>query len=327
MIAKLLSIIGIAPADLATVMASVTSVLVLAFCWSMFVDIDRRMKRTRKIEAHAGGLRQEFTGKRKRGSLRRIETQTIARKIVDRFNLMKSHHAEKVAGKLMQSGIRSKDAVVYYLALRTVLPLALGGLVAVPVFLGVFGDMSVAVKALIALLGAFLGSYLPDIFIKNRITKRRQQINLGLPDALDLLVICAEAGLGLEAALTRVAEEMHEAYPELAEELALLSVELGLLPDRRRALENLTARVDLPQIRSVVNTLQQSERYGTPLANALRILADEYRNERMMRAEEKAARLPATLTVPMIIFILPTLFIVLIGPAAMKAIDALSSMN
>lgn len=140
------------------------------------------------------------------------------------------------------------------------------------------------------------------------------------PNSLDLLVICAEAGLSLDAALTRVARDLGPAAPHLADELGLTAVELGFLPNRRQALQNLARRTDLPALRAVVNTLVQTERYGTPLAQALRVLAAEFREERMLKAEEKAARLPAILTVPMIIFILPTLFVVLIGPAMVRVV-------
>jgi tight adherence protein C len=143
-----------------------------------------------------------------------------------------------------------------------------------------------------------------------------------LPDGLDLLVICAEAGLSLDAALNRVSRELGLSSPDLADELGLTAVELGFLPNRRQALMNLTKRTNLPPIRGVVNTLVQTERYGTPLAHSLRVLSAEFREERMLKAEEKAAKLPATLTVPMILFILPTLFCVLIGPAIIQVLDA-----
>jgi tight adherence protein C len=138
------------------------------------------------------------------------------------------------------------------------------------------------------------------------------------------LVICAEAGLSLEAALTRVSQEMARACPEVADELGLTAIELGFLPERSKALENLAKRVQLPSFRGVVNTLTQTEKYGTPLSQSLRVLSNEFRSERMLKAEEKAARLPAVLTVPMIIFILPPLMIVLLGPAILRTIDALS---
>jgi tight adherence protein C len=159
------------------------------------------------------------------------------------------------------------------------------------------------------------------------VTKRTLAIRKGLPDALDLLVICAEAGLTVDAAFNRVAKELGRGYPELGDEFALTAIELGFLTERRAAFENLAYRVNLDSIRGVVTTMIQTEKYGTPLASALRVLSAEFRNERMMRAEEKAARLPAIMTVPLILFILPTLFIVILGPAACSISDAFSKQQ
>ena len=170
---------------------------------------------------------------------------------------------------------------------------------------------------------SLVGSYkAPDIWLKNKVNKRSHAIRKGLPDALDLLVICAEAGLTVDAAFSRVAKELGKAYPELGDEFGLTAIELGFLNERRQAFENLANRVDLEAVRGVVTTMIQTEKYGTPLASALRVLSAEFRNERMMRAEEKAARLPAIMTVPLILFILPTLFIVILGPAACSINDS-----
>jgi tight adherence protein C len=162
----------------------------------------------------------------------------------------------------------------------------------------------------------------PEIYLGNLIGKRTKGIRKGLPDALDLMVICAEAGLTVDAAFNRVAKELGRAYPELGDEFALTSIELSFLSERRMAFENLAYRVDLDAVRGVVTTMIQTERYGTPLASALRVLSAEFRNERMMRAEEKAARLPAIMTIPLILFILPVLFVVILGPAACSISDA-----
>ena len=189
------------------------------------------------------------------------------------------------------------------------------------------GEFSSTGRMLIAMSAVVAGAYAPEIYLRNAVKKRQHLLLKGLPDTLDLLVICAEAGLGLDAALIRVSRELGLSFPELADELHLTSVELSLLPDRRQALENLNKRTDMPGIRGVVNTLFQSEKYGTPLAQSLRVLAAEFRNDRMMKAEAKAARLPAIMTVPMILFILPPLFIVLIGPAAITTADMLRAYN
>jgi tight adherence protein C len=170
------------------------------------------------------------------------------------------------------------------------------------------------------IVGIALGAYAPSLCLRHAIKRRQRKIQRSLPDALDLLVISAEAGLSLDGALTRVAREIGRAAPELADEIGLTAIELGFLPNRGEALRNLMRRVDTPAVRGVVNTLAQTEKYGTPLAQSLRVLALEFRDQRMMKAEEKAGRLPATLTVPMILFILPTLFVVLIGPAIIQVV-------
>jgi tight adherence protein C len=204
-------------------------------------------------------------------------------------------------------------------------PLILGGLVFLYVYLlnsfPEWGDM----KKLFALTAAVgLGYKGPEIYLKNKAKKRTDAIRKGLPDALDLLVICAEAGLTVDAAFNRVAKELGRAYPELGDEFALTAIELSFLNERRKAFNNLAYRVDLEDIKGVVTTMVQTEKYGTPLASALRVLSAEFRNSRMMRAEEKAARLPAIMTIPLILFILPVLFIVILGPAACSITDAFS---
>lgn len=170
-----------------------------------------------------------------------------------------------------------------------------------------------------------LGYKGPELYIGNLISKRTDAIRKGLPDALDLLVICAEAGLTVDASFNRVARELGRAYPELGDEFALTAIELSFLSERRQAFENLAWRVNLEAVKGVTTTMVQTERYGTPLASALRVLSAEFRNERMMRAEEKAARLPAIMTVPLILFILPVLFVVILGPAACSIADAFSA--
>jgi tight adherence protein C len=233
-----------------------------------------------------------------------------------RARLLGAGQTEAISEKLLRAGLRSQEAVAIFFAAKCLAPVvfAVGALMLPPV-IGL--DLSGSMKLLSAVLAAALGFFSPDIFLANRAAKRKQALEKALPDGLDLLVICAEAGLTLDTALHRVAEEVARSSPELADELTVTSVELNFLPNRRSALLNLVRRVDLPTMRGVVNTLIQTERYGTPLAHALRVLSAEFREQRMLRAEEKAAKLPATLTVPMIVFILPTLFIVLIGPAVL----------
>ncbi len=200
------------------------------------------------------------------------------------------------------------------------LPIVFGGIALFLVYgTEIFSDWS-PLKAYGLVAVTFILSYkAPDLYLKNKVTKRSHAIRKGLPDALDLLVICAEAGLTVDAAFNRVSRELGKAYPELGEEFSLTAIELGFLTDRRQAFENLATRIDLDAVRGVVTTMIQTEKYGTPLASALRVLSAEFRNERMMRAEEKAARLPAIMTVPLILFILPVLFIVILGPAPARS--------
>lgn len=222
---------------------------------------------------------------------------------------------------LLRAGIRGKDAPTIFIVFKLVLPailLLVGILLVAGLGIGASKPLIKLALTLFVPLAAFL---LPDLWLKNAIQKREDIMRKSLPDALDLLVICAEAGLGLDAALERVGKEIGQSQPVLAEEIGITAVELGFLPDRRTALNGFAERVQLPSVRALINTLVQTEKYGTPLAQALRVLSAELREERMMRAEEKAAKLPATLTVPMIMFILPTLFIVLIGPAIIQVFD------
>jgi len=215
---------------------------------------------------------------------------------------------------------------VLYLFAKTVMPFCVGGAAAVLLFVVPIADLEFEIRAFIVLGLTVAGTYLPDVIIRNAQTKRKLTLTQGLPDALDLLVICAEAGLSLDAALKRVSAEMARATPEMADEFHLTAIELSYIPDRWQALENLNDRTDLAAIRGVVNTLTQTKKYGTPLEQSLRVLATEFRGKRMMKAEEKAAKLPATLTIPLILFILPSLFVVLLGPAVLSTLDNFINM-
>jgi tight adherence protein C len=252
----------------------------------------------------------------------RQKSITAVRALLERLKLTRGEEVRKASELLAQAGWRTSDALTVFLGFRLGMPLGLG-ILAYLLAPGFAHHISPMMRAMIGLIGIAAGAFAPTFYVKNAATKRRQKIQKGLPDALDLFVICAEAGLSLDAAVTRVAREIGASAPELGDELGLMSIELGFLPNRRDALNNLTKRVDMASIRGLVNTLVQTERYGTPLAQSLRVLASEFRNMRMMKAEEKAARLPATLTVPMIVFILPPLFVVLIGPAIIQVMSQL----
>jgi tight adherence protein C len=227
----------------------------------------------------------------------------------------------KLMLQLAEAGHRGNEAMVALTAGTLVAPTLAGllGWVLAPVFLH---SEAVPARFALAAIGALLGLMAPRIWLRNAVIKRRQRLLVQLPLGLDLMVICAEAGLSLDAAMARVGRELKGAAPDMADELAFTAVELGFLPDRGEAFRNLIARAGLEEIRALVAILSQTERYGTPLASALRILADEVREAAMLRAEERAARLPAMLTVPLIVFVLPPLFIVLIGPAVLQLLAA-----
>ena len=293
--------------------------------WQALLHRDPMSARARSLGLHRENLKN---GMLKVGANRfqRVETMTLMRNITARLNMLKGEHVAKAAATLMQAGWRSQDAIVVFMFLKLSLPIVVGGMAGFLVYgLGVV-DAAPMVKILIVTSAVVAGVFLPEIGVSNVVKKRRAQLQKGLPDALDLLVICAESGLALDAALTRVAREMARSAPELADELSLTAIELGFQPERRTALANLNKRTELASIRGVVNTLIQTEKYGTPLAQSLRVLGGEYRDDRMMKAEEKAAKLPATLTIPLIVFILPTLFIVLLGPAILSAMDGLGGL-
>lgn len=275
-----------------------------------------------RLRAHArrrSELRSALIAPSRRSGARQAPV-SLLRNLVDRLKLTQSDESRGSAERLAQAGWRTRDALVVFLGLRLVLPLIFG----VFAWIGVrtfFGVTPPTIHQLLGtVVGIVLGAYAPSLYLRHAIKRRQRKIQKGLPDALDLLVISAEAGLSLDGALTRVAREIGRAAPELADEIGLTAIELGFLPNRGEALRNLMRRVDTPAVRGVVNTLAQTEKYGTPLAQSLRVLALEFRDQRMMKAEEKAGRLPATLTVPMILFILPTLFVVLIGPAIIQVV-------
>ncbi|MBL6945267.1 MAG: type II secretion system F family protein [Rhodospirillales bacterium] len=313
------------PETVVTLLAGLAAVAIIGVVWSAAIARDPLSDRAKSLTQRRETLRGDLllAG---RNQTRRQAALGFVNRVTNRLNLLRSQHAANVALKLAQAGWRSKDAVSIYLFLKLCLPFAFAGVAAFGVFgLGAF-DLPLIARISVAMVAVVIGAYAPEVYVRNAATKRKQAIQKGLPDALDLLVICTEAGLALDGALTRVAGESEKSCPEISDELGLTAIELGFLPVRRTALENLIKRVDLPAMRGVVNTLLQTEKYGTPLAQSLRVLSAEFREARMLKAEEKAAKLPATLTVPLIVFIMPTLFIVLLGPAVLRALDGLGGL-
>ena len=280
-------------------------------------------RRARMLAERRDQLRGQLL-KDKAPRKRQQESLGAMRRVVNALKLMQSQQTDKLHDRLSQAGLRSRDAIIVFLFFKVATPVLLGAIAFLLVYLLQFGDLPPAGRLVAVLGGIGLGFFAPELYVSNLTKKRQLALAKALPDGLDLLVICAESGLSLDAALDRVANEIGDANAELGEELSLTSIELGFLPDRRQALVNLNRRTNLPSIRGVVNTLLQTEKYGTPLSQSLRVLANEFRDQRLLKAEEKAARLPATLTVPMIVFILPVLFIVLVGPAIISVMDTLS---
>jgi tight adherence protein C len=310
-----------------SILAGIAAVAVLVAIYSAVTIKDPMSKRVKALEGRREELKLGLvtSNAKKRQSLTRKTDRTEKIKdTLDSMKVLQQSQVEAVQQKLAHAGIRNKELAVLIIGLRMILPIVLGGITFVLLYvLQVEPDWQV--KRVLALGAVLFASYKgPEIYLGNIAKKRSDAIRKGLPDALDLLVICAEAGLTVDAAFNRVARELGRAYPELGDEFALTAIELSFLNERRTAFNNLAYRVDLEAVKGVVTTMVQTEKYGTPLASALRVLSAEFRNERMMRAEEKAARLPAIMTVPLIMFILPVLFIVILGPAACSIADAFS---
>jgi tight adherence protein C len=251
----------------------------------------------------------------------------LANYVVRKLSLLRTSQTRRIEDKLLQAGYRGHDTMVLYLFLKLSLPAVFGAAAVLSLYVLDIFTATGLTKLMFSLGAVIVGAYAPDVYVSNTAQKRKHKIMKALPDGLDLMVICAEAGLSVDATLHRVSSELGSSWPELADEFGLTAIEIGFLPDRSHALANLNRRVKVDGIRGIVNTLIQTEKYGTPLAQALRVLSAELRNNRMMKAEEKAARLPAILTVPMIIFIMPALFVVLIGPGALRTVDALRAQG
>ena len=319
------TLLGVDVIMVATGLAAVATLAVLVAIYAATTVRDPMAKRVKALNERREQLKAGIvasTSKRRRNITNKNEMADKVRGLLGSLKMLQDDQVQKAQKKLMQAGIRSKDLAFVVIFARLVVPLVIGSIVIVGVyFLEWFPDWGSFKRYALVATALILSYKAPDIWLKNKIGKRTTQIRKGLPDALDLLVICAEAGLTVDAAFNRVARELGKGYPELGDEFALTSIELGFLTDRRSAFENLAQRIDLEAIRGVVTTMIQTEKYGAPLASALRVLSAEFRNDRMMRAEEKAARLPAIMTVPLILFILPTLFVVILGPVACSISD------
>ncbi len=309
-----------------TILAGVAAFAVIMAIYAAITVKDPMARRVKALTARRDELKAGIvtaTAKKRASLVRKTDTTDAMKEKLEGMKILQDSQIQVIQQKLAYAGYRNKELAVIIITLRMILPILLGGTAFLFIYALDFFPEWGGIKRIGALSAAVFAGYKgPEIFLSNKAGKRTKEIQKGLPDALDLLVICAEAGLTVDAAFNRVAKELGRAYPELGDEFALTAIELSFLNDRKNAFDNLAYRVDLDAVRGVVTTMVQTERYGTPLASALRVLSAEFRNERMMRAEEKAARLPAIMTVPLILFILPVLFIVILGPAACSISDA-----
>jgi tight adherence protein C len=309
---------------IATILSAVATFAVMLAIYAATTVKDPMARRVKALNERREQLKAGIvasTNKRKKLTNRNQAADNV-RQLLSQFKMLQEDQVQKTQLRLMQAGIRTKDLAFFIIFARFVLPVVLGIAALVMIYVLNHWPEWGGFRRYMTVAGVLVGSYkAPDIWLKNKVNKRSHAIRKGLPDALDLLVICAEAGLTVDAAFNRVSRELGKAYPELGDEFGLTAIELGFLNERRNAFENLANRVDLEAVRGVVTTMIQTEKYGTPLASALRVLSAEFRHQRMMRAEEKAARLPAIMTVPLILFILPTLFVVILGPASCSIHD------
>ena len=298
--------------------AATATVLTLAMPLVFVNPLDKRMRAVAlEREKIRQRERERMAQENQKVKLRQTPKQYV-QTIVDQFNLSKWVGQEEARLKLIQAGYRGQAPYVTYLFVRMVTPVACFLFAVVYLFVVLNFDQPATIKLGICIAAAYVGMQLPLLLLKNKINRRQLSIKRAFPDTLDLLLICVESGMSIEAAFRKVSDEVGTQSVALAEELTLTTAELSYLPDRRQAYENLAKRTDLDGVKSVCMALQQAERYGTPLATMLRVMAQENRDIRMSEAEKKAAGLPPKLTVPMILFFLPVLFIVILGPAAIK---------
>ena len=314
---------GMTWGELIPILAGLMMFAVVMFVWINVIEKDDVSKRAKAVRAHKRQVLSSLpqTEKKQRVSLQRENRLTS---LVSKFRRRRTEQTANIRNLLALAGFRSNEAIGIYVLAKFLGPVIIV-LLAFMLYYATpaLQNLSPLLKFSMLGLAAFVGIALPDSIINFMGRSRQAKIQGALPDALDLMVICTEAGLALEPTFERVAQEMLSTNKEISEELNLTAVELSIMPERSEALNNLLRRTDVPAIESVVSTLNQTERYGTPLAQSFRVLSSDFRDARLLMAEEKAAKLPATLTVPMIGFIFPCLFAVLLGPAVIQTMDTL----
>jgi tight adherence protein C len=305
-----------------TVLAAIAAFATVMTIAMPALSRDRTAARMRVMAIERDKLRaqraQDMNKNQRQNARLRPQAKGFMTQVVDQFNLRGAFENDEIKNKLKMAGLRGQAPLVAFLFFRLAAPVALllGGFF----YLFAVNDhgLPAFMRIGIALCCAYLGLYLPNVVISNLIQRRQQSINNAFPDALDLLLICVQSGMSTEAAFGKVAKEIAEQSLELAEEFSLTTAELSYLQDRRQAFENLAKRTGVATVKAVATSLIQAERYGTPVSQALRVMAKENRDLRMSAAEKKAAALPPKLTVPMILFFLPVLFVAIIGPAVIQ---------
>ena len=308
------------PKMMASVFAAIAAMATVITLAMPLLSSDQLNRRLKSVALEREKLRQRERERLSRGEkmqLRQSPKQYM-KSIVDRFNLAKWVGQEDARDKLVQAGHRGNAPYVAYLFFRMVSPVVAFVVAVLYIFVILKVQQPPMIKLGACLFAAYIGMQVPYFFLKNQIQKRQLSVRRAFPDALDLLLICVESGMSIEAAFRKVSQEIGSQSIPLAEELTLTTAELSYLQDRKMAYENLAKRTDLEGVKAVCMALAQSERYGTPLGQTLRVMAQENRDMRMSEAEKKAAALPPKLTVPMILFFLPVLFIVILGPAAIR---------
>jgi tight adherence protein C len=312
------------PRNAAMVFAAIAAIATVLTLAMPLLATDSLSKRMKSVALEREKMRQRERERMARGNekvaLRQSPKQYMQR-IVDNFQLAKWVGQEEARSLLQQAGYRGQAPYVTFLFFRMVMPIVMLAVSAFYIFVVIEIDQPLSIKIGMCIAATYLGMFMPSLFIKNKISRRQLSIKRAFPDALDLLLICVESGMSIEAGFKKVSGEIGSQSIPLAEELTLTTAELSYLQERRQAYENLAKRTNLEGVKSVCMALQQAERYGTPMGQTLRIMAQENRDMRMSEAEKKAAGLPPKLTVPMILFFLPVLFVVILGPAAIKVMQ------
>ena len=315
--------------DSSTVVALLVAVAVIATILTIAMplldsdSLDKRMKSVASEREKIRARERERLAARDKSVALRIQPKAYMRQLVDNFSLEKWLGTEEAKMQLTMAGFRGRQAEVAFLFFRAIAPIGLFVITSLYMFLMFASDVMFVTKIGAAIAATYLGLKAPELFLKNKISKRQASMRRAFPDAMDLILICVESGMSIEHAFRKVSSEIGIQSIEMAEEFALTTAELSYLPDRRQAYENLGVRTGVEGLKQVSTVLIQAEKYGTPLGQALRVVAQEGRDARLLEAERKAAALPPKLTVPMSVFFLPVLFAVILTPALIQMSEKL----